>query len=197
MVAKKKVSAKKVVKKSPPAKRAAPKKNYGPFKLNEQSWNQREVMRHVCAALATSDKGLGQILDDGCNVAGVFWPLPGYSTIMEWLSADTTLSDNYARAREDQADWMQHDMLRKTMELAQQPLEVDGAPVMVNGKPLMVATQTGIQLARLYTDNMKWAMSKLKPKKYGEATLLKHANPDGNDLPPMMVMNFGGTPAKG
>ena len=39
-----------------------------------------------------------------------------------------------------------------------------------------------IQHRRLQVDARKWVVSKMNPKKYGEASLLKIGNPDGSEL---------------
>ena len=35
---------------------------------------------------------------------------------------------------------------------------------------------------RLQVDTRKWALARMFPKRFGDATLLKHGDPDGNKL---------------
>ncbi len=78
--------------------------------------------------------------------------MPGYSTVTAWLKEDETgdLQATYARAREDQADYMADVMLTES--------RVEG----------------DVQRQRLIVDTMKWVASKLKPKAYGERMDVKH-----------------------
>lgn len=80
---------------------------------------------------------------------------PSYSTICKWLREDTEFVQNYARAREEQADTLADQII----EISDEPLPIDE-----NGRidPGAVAQQ------RLRVDSRKWAASKLKPKKYGD-----------------------------
>ena len=154
-----------------------------PLMLNKLAWDKDKVMSIVLDSLSTSDKGLGQVLEEGYEGN----TLPGYSIIMLWISEDKKLLDMYACAREAQMDFMQHEILRKTMELSSEVVMKDGKPVMVDGKPVKITTSTAVQLARLYTDNMKWTMAKLSPKKYGDR-IQNDVNVEGVSF----VMGFGG-----
>ncbi|MCK5127696.1 MAG: hypothetical protein KAR42_15670 [candidate division Zixibacteria bacterium] len=168
---KKKVATRKRVVK----KRAAAKKPIHPLMLNGQSWDIPKVCEFVFDRLATSDDGLGEILSDGFEGKN----LPSYSTIMKWVADDEKLSEMYARAREGQMDWLQHNMKNTAMDLALQPIMIDNMPLVVNGEIVKTVSQPGVQLARLITDNMKWTMAKLSPRKYGDKVAIGGAD----DLP--------------
>lgn len=170
MNTKKKSAKKRVVK-----KKGAPKNPLHPLMLNGQSWDVSKACEFIFDQLVTSDKGLGEILADGFEGKS----LPSYSTIMKWVADDTSLSETYARARADQMDFLQHNMKKTALELSLQPVMVDGEPFVINGKVIMAVSQPGVQLARLITDNQKWAMGKLSPKKYGEKLAIGGAD----DLP--------------
>lgn len=72
--------------------------------------------------------------------------MPAMSTVFKWLANDETFAEQYARAKEEQAD-----------RLFEQVLEIaDGA------KPDTVS------VARLQIDARKWMAGKLRPKKYGD-----------------------------
>jgi hypothetical protein len=50
------------------------------------------------------------------------------------------------------------------------------------GHVYTVTDHDHINRSRLRVDTRKWIAAKLKPKRYGDATLLKHGDPDGNAL---------------
>lgn len=154
-----------------------------PLMLDKLSWDKDKVMPIILDSLSTSDKGLGQILEEGHEGN----TLPGYSIIMVWINKDNELMEMYAHAREAQMDFMQHEILRKTMEISNQPVMVDGIPLIVDGEPVTDISATGVQLARLYTDNMKWTMAKLNPRKYGEKIQQDITFPEGIEF----NMSFG------
>lgn len=94
-----------------------------------------EMARAICEAIA-SGKSLRRIL----SRAG----MPSYAAVCVWLREDRVFQDNYARAREAQADYLAEEII----EIA------DG-----NGD---------VQRDRLRIDARIWYAGKLRPKKYGE-----------------------------
>ena len=91
--------------------------------------------------------------------------MPDKATVFRWLAAHETFRDQYARARESQADSLFDDIL----EIAD--------------------TAEDAQLARLRVDARKWMAGKLKPKVYGDKIGLDHsgsitvaAGPLDNDI---------------
>lgn len=72
--------------------------------------------------------------------------MPSKTTVFRWLAADEKLSDQYARAREAQADSLFDDILH-----------ISDA-----------ATPDEIACARLRVDSRKWMAGKLRPKVYGD-----------------------------
>lgn len=77
--------------------------------------------------------------------------MPEPSTIYRWFRLHSKFRENYATAKQDQADYFVEDIL-----------EISDA-----------ATSDTIQVDRLRVDTRKWAASKYKPKKYGDSTTLK------------------------
>jgi hypothetical protein len=67
---------------------------------------------------------------------------------MVWLKNYTYFTDNYARAREAQADWYADEIIS----------------VIDNAK----SDRNEIERARIKVEALKWVASKLKPKKYGD-----------------------------
>lgn len=94
---------------------------------------------------------------------------PHPTTIYRWFREHDKFCYNYARAKEDQADYFVEDIV----QIAD------------------LATPDNVQVARLRVDTRKWAASKYKPKKYGDKLLtdLQNLDKDGNPVdPPKMVI---------
>lgn len=77
--------------------------------------------------------------------------LPAYQTFLEWCAEDAELADQYARARERQADHYASEII----EIA----DIEEDP----------------QRARVRIDARKWVASKLLPKKYGDRQEIEHS----------------------
>lgn len=79
--------------------------------------------------------------------------MPARSSIFKWLSEHKAFSDQYARAKEEQADTLFDDILSiaDQYDNASDKLDVEH-----------------IQRAKLRIDARKWMAGKLRPKKYGE-----------------------------
>jgi len=112
----------------------------------------QEIADEICERLAGGET-LRKICEDSATV-------PDYSTIFRWLAANENFRDQYARAKEVQGERMADEIL----SIADS------------------ATSEDYNAARLQVDSRKWLLSKIIPKKYGDSTLLKHADPDGNKL---------------
>jgi terminase small subunit-like protein len=92
----------------------------------------------------------GESLRSICKAAG----MPGLRTMFEWLSGHPEFSQQYARAREAQADAHVEEML-------------DVARQAKNAKSSEEA-----QGYRLLVDTLKWRATKMKPKSYGDKLTL-------------------------
>lgn len=80
--------------------------------------------------------------------------LPGISTIFKWLSLHPSFADQYARARESQADAMFDEIL----DIADERVP-----------PEYTAQQ------RLRYEARRWMAGKLRPKKYGDKQEIEHS----------------------
>ncbi len=98
----------------------------------------------------------GESLAEVCDSEG----FPNRSTVFRWLSERADFKDAYARARLIQAEMMVDEI----------------------AKIADTATPESYNVARLQVDTRKWIASKRIPKSYGDATMLKHADADGNQL---------------
>lgn len=85
--------------------------------------------------------------------------MPSVRTIMQWAADNAEFSQQYACAREAQAEYMD-DLVVETAKAAREDP----------------------QAARVQIDAYKWRAAKLAPKKYGDSTMLRHADADGEKL---------------
>lgn len=89
--------------------------------------------------------------------------MPVISTVYLWMAAHPEFSEQYARARADQADTLADEI----QAIADEPMLGKKVTTKANGD---VETVEGdmIEHRRLRVDARKWIAAKLKPKKYGD-----------------------------
>ena len=93
----------------------------------------------ICERIAAGESLRSICAEDG---------MPGLSVVFQWLNAQPSFADQYARARETQAD-----------TLADEMLDIS------RGKS---ADQVANADRRLLLDTLKWRAGKLRPKVYGD-----------------------------
>lgn len=94
--------------------------------------------------------------------------MPSKASIFRWLGLHKEFSDQYARAREEQAESLADEIVHLA-DTASNPVMVDGIPLLDSeGNPVLLADTASIAHARLRVDARKWVASKLKPKRYGD-----------------------------
>lgn len=115
----------------------------------------------------------GESLRSICRIDG----MRDKATICRWLAADEDFAKRYTIARDLQAEALADEIL----DIADTPIvgiktttKADGSVERVEGDM--------IDHRRLRVDARKWVASKLAPKKYGEAALIKLGDNDGNRL---------------
>ena len=91
--------------------------------------------------------------------------MPSCSTVFLWLSKHPEFSEQYARAREEQAD-----------AIADECLDI-------------AENEPDVQRARLMIDVRKWFASKMKPRKYGDRITQEHTGLDGGPIQNAWVVN--------
>lgn len=139
------------------AKKVEVKKH--PLMLDGKSWDKQKVMDILCERIASCSLSIVTILGEGHEGNN----LPNYTAIKEWIAADEGFATQYARAKEDQAEYLSEELLDI----------VDADPSIM---PMTGALDgASVQHARLRADTRKWLMSKLKPKKYGDKVALDHS----------------------
>lgn len=152
-----------------PAKKAAPVKKTGrPSKYTQTLADK--ICEHVAC---------GMSLRKVCEQPG----FPHISNVLRWLADEekAAFRDQYARAREAQADAMAEDLV-DLHEKAWVPVMIGDAPLIIDGKPVMTVNKASAAAVRLEAENKKWLMGKLKPKKYGDKITQEHTGAGGESL---------------
>lgn len=85
--------------------------------------------------------------------------LPAQSTVYEWLLRHPLFAEQYARAREEQADTNADEIL---------DIADERPPEFKDDKGRIYLDQTYIQWQKNRIEARKWTAMKLKPKKYGD-----------------------------
>lgn len=96
--------------------------------------------------------------------------MPNKATVFRWLANDTALSDQYARAREAQADTIFDEMLDIADNARNDWMErggEDDVGYSLNGEH--------IQRSKLRIDTRKWMAGKMRPKVYGDKVDVSHS----------------------
>ena len=113
----------------------------------------QKVADMICIGLSEG-MSLRQILK--ADTTGV---LPAQSTVYDWLLRHPAFAEQYARAREEQADTNADEILEIADEMP---------PEFTDEKGRTYLDQTFIQWQKNRIDARKWTAMKLKPKKYGD-----------------------------
>lgn len=127
-----------------------------------------ELADKICAELSNARSLRSICLDED---------MPCQTTVFKWLRENADFAQQYARAREAQADAIFDEMLDIADDGAN---DFMGADEKYNGD--------AVARSKLRVDTRKWMAGKLAPKKYGEKTLLG-SDPE-NPLPPGFTVNL-------
>ena len=127
-----------------------------------------ELADTICERICNGESLRRICLDDN---------MPSQSMVFRWLAQNETFREQYARAREAQADAI----FDETLDIADDGSndwlvrnhgdDPEESGWKVNGEH--------IQRSRLRVDTRKWMAGKLAPKKYGDKVLNEHSGPDG------------------
>lgn len=110
----------------------------------------QEIADLICERLAD-----GESLRSICSGEN----MPSRTTVFRWLPENQTFRDQYARAREAQADLLADEILEIADDSAGDKIKLHGIEVL---------NSEYVQRSRLRIDARKWIASKLAPKKYGD-----------------------------
>jgi hypothetical protein len=129
-----------------------------------------EIAQAICELIMD-----GRSMRAICAVDG----MPSKSTVFKWLSGNKDFADQYARAREIQAEL-----------LADEILEIsDDESNDVTGE-LKMPNSVAVARSRLRTDNRKWIAAKLLPKKYGDKIQTEVTGQDGGPIQASITVEF-------
>lgn len=132
-----------------------------------------ETVSIICERIAGGES-LRTICDDDA--------LPAMSTIFKWLSKYTEFSEQYARAREVQADALFEDILPIADDGRNDWMEKHDAE---GGNTGWRENGEALRRSQLRIDARKWMAGKLKPKKYGDKTM--HTGADGESAVQVVI----------
>lgn len=124
-------------------------------KIGRPSKYSIELADRICKEIASQPFGLQHICDTNED-------FPVTSTVYEWLIKYPDFSENYTRAREQQADLLADEII----QIADTPQEGTKTKSTAAGVEVVIGDM--IEHRRLQVDARKWKASKLAPKKYGD-----------------------------
>jgi len=86
-----------------------------------------------------------------------------YGTVRQWIKDNPEFSSNYARAKEDQADYLAEEIISIADDGSNDYMTIQKGDIEYNVENKEVTNRS-----RLRVDARKWAAGKLKPKRYGD-----------------------------
>ena len=115
--------------------------------------------------------------------------MPHQATIMAWLDGSRPeFSEQYARAREAQADKLAEEILA---------IADDGrSDTYLDAEGNEKTDSEVIQRSKLRVDARKWLASKMAPKKYGDKVTQEHTGADGGAIQIASTVTFVRPPAR-
>lgn len=117
----------------------------------------QQVADAICERIADGESLRAICLDDD---------MPGKATVFRWLAADKAFQDQYARARETQADTLFDEILSISDDGTNDSYKDE------DGNPR--TDHDVIARSRLRVDARKWMAGKLRPKVYGDKIEHEH-----------------------
>lgn len=136
-----------------------------------------EIGEQILRRIADGASLRSILLDEG---------MPSSRTFYKWIDASPEFAAQYARAREDQADYYADEIKDIADEEPPTIQDREGEAVGVRMDSAFVAWQ------RLRIDSRKWVASKLKPKSYGEKIMQQVTGADGGAIQAKVIVEFVG-----
>lgn len=129
----------------------------------------------ICERIADGDS-----LRTICDEEG----FPARSTVFKWLSENKSFSDQYAHAREEQADSLFDEILSIADDGRNDWMEKHGK----EGENIgWQENGEALRRSQLRIDARKWMAGKLRPKRYGDRTQMELTGPQGEDGEPTAI----------
>lgn len=118
-----------------------------------------EIADTICERLANKESLRKICLDDD---------MPAQSTVFRWLAAHAEFREQYAYAREAQADVL----FDETLDIADDGTNDFTTKTNTDGSTYEAVNHEHIARSKLRVDTRKWMAGKLAPKKYGHKVTL-------------------------
>lgn len=105
--------------------------------------------------------------------------LPDAATFFAWKRNEPNLDREYARAKEDQADFIAEEMMDIADDGRNDWMEKRAEDGSVTGYQL---NGEHVQRSKLRIETMKWTAGKLRPKRYGDFARTELSGPNGGPI---------------
>jgi hypothetical protein len=132
-------------------------------KIGRPSAFTEEKAQEICRRIAE-----GESMRHICLLEG----MPSQSMIYRWLDENKSFREQYAHAREKQADAFL-DQIQEIAHDGRNDWEIQECERTKQDRIVLHAEH--VQRSRLRVDTLKWVMSKLAPKKYGDKLDIEHS----------------------
>lgn len=147
-------------------------------KVGRPSDYSSDITTKICVRL-----GLGESLREICRDE----TMPSKTTVMRWLAEHAEFRDQYAGAREAQADYYAEEIIEISDDATNDFMKRK------NGDEVEeVENKEVLARSRLRVDTRKWLMARMSPKKYGDKITQEVTGADGSPLVP--IINLTGRP---
>ena len=127
------------------------------------------VFSGICERIALGEGLRGILRDDG---------MPSLSTVFRWLEANEARREQYARARERQAEFFSDEILEIADDGTNDWMERETR----SGDAVTVFNHEHAQRSKLRVESRKWLMAKRAPKKYGDKITTELVGKDGGPI---------------
>lgn len=131
---------------------------------------KQEAIDKILARIATSRDSIATIVEEDES-------LPSETTFFKWKREDEKLAQDYAHAKDEQADLIFSEML----DIADDGRN-DWMKIKRGDEVVEVENKEAIGRSRVRLDTRKWVLGKLRPKQFGDLVRQEITGKDGQDL---------------
>jgi hypothetical protein len=153
-----------------------------------QTTYTQKIADYICESIAD-----GKSLREICKADD----MPSRATVFKWLNDIKGFSDQYARAREEQAETLADEIVgiadeECTMIKKSKHTNSSEDDDSEENEIEVVFDSAAVARNRLRMEARKWVASKLKPKKYGDKVELNGPGENGEHISKVVVEFIGG-----
>lgn len=124
---------------------------------------KQEIADEICRRISTSRVGLNKLHEEDPKT------FPHRTTVLRWLAENETFRTQYAQAKADQMDYFGELIVDIAFDDSEDVMRKKELPVAGGGKiTVEEENREFVNRSKLKIDTLKWLMSKLAPKKYGD-----------------------------